>query len=154
MRKWVFLGFLFCGVCRMVVAQAVIPDADALRHVKQDKTLDFDSIFSPGQVWMQVAGYDLKSHGYMLYTNQSPITVINRNQLNYVTPNDAIRHFDKNTFELIYGGEGPERQTMTLISYADGTLILESKFTNKGYANGKLVWRQKQKMRYAWQLQS
>lgn len=131
-------------------SQTTIPSKKVIKKAKADTSFNTSMLFSDHKTWELVTFYDYKANEYNLLDSSRTIKYVDDNTVNYITPNDKFEIIDTRKFEIVYGGSGPERVTYEVIKRIGDYLILESKFTNKGYFNGKLVWKQKMKVRYVW----
>ncbi|CAG5083886.1 hypothetical protein CRYO30217_02321 [Parvicella tangerina] len=132
--------------------QGILPTKKDVKRAKKDTTINLKTLIDENDSWNYVAHYDYKSNDFLVRDSMLQITFIDTETVNYITPSDKLIIIDNDEFEIIYGGEGPERQTFELIHIQGNYLILESKIRNKGYVNGKLVWKQKKKIRYLWEM--
>lgn len=136
----------------LLYSQDKIPTKKELKKSKIDSSLNVSTLFNSNKKWEEVAKFDCYKNQYILIKKPAQISILNENTVNYITPADQLNVIDKNNFEIVYGGSGPERQTFTLITFVSKYLILESQFTSEGYVNGKLAWERKSKFRYVWKL--
>lgn len=134
-------------------SQDEIPTKNDLKKAKIDTSLSVITLFKKYKNWEQVAKFDYKTRQYKIIESKpAQISILDEKTVNYITPTDRLNIIDKNSFEIIFGGSGPERVTYMLITAIGKYLILEAKSTSQGYLNGKLVYEKKYKLRYVWKL--
>ncbi len=150
--RTLLLLFLFISI--NTVAQYGVPTKRDLKRAKQDTNLTVDKMISEYKNWKVISLYNYKTRKFHAKEASSQtVKIIDSSMVNYVTATDLLVVMSKTKFEIIYGGDGPEKQVFEIISFDGKYLILESKFTNEGYVDGKRVWKQKVRARYLWRLE-
>ncbi|MCH2232378.1 MAG: hypothetical protein MK105_18730 [Crocinitomicaceae bacterium] len=144
--------FLFLTVHFAVYCQTEIPTKKELKKAKADTTLNVNILFENHTTWEEIGYYDYKANEYRISDSSRQVVFVNKKTVNYVTPSDKLEIKNNHEFKITYGGTGPEQQTFKILAVRGDYLILESKFVNKGYVNGKLAWKQKKKLRYIWKI--
>jgi len=143
-------------IANSLYAQGQIDNA-CIPLMKQDKTkfvvkgIHAKEIISKGAEFELVATFDLEETTIKIHEDPTYIIVINKNRIDYITPDDKLTFKGRNKFEVVYGGSGPERQIFEILYDDNNCILLESTPTSKGYINGELVYKRTRTIRYLWE---